>query len=85
MEKFFTSILAPLKFIIEQPLYISLNQLNLVQVGGITVSFYLLFDLINFYKLNYSTLNSDNTNTIFAFCTAIFATIWVSLNSIKKP
>ena len=73
-----------LGFIIKEPVYKSFQYLCVIQIAGIAISFYLLFDLINFYKSNVANLNPDNVNAIFAFCSAIFATIWVNINSIHK-
>lgn len=71
-------------FIYDQPIYVTLRLLCVIQVVGIAISFYIMFDLISFYKSNLKDLDSNNVQTIFAFCGTIFATIWVSLNSITN-
>jgi hypothetical protein len=71
-------------FIYDQPIYITLRQLCVVQITGIAISFYIMFDLLHFYKSNLLSLDSENVMTIFAFCGTVFATIWTSLNSIGK-
>ncbi len=84
IAKFIYKYTKPFHFIIEQPLYITLSQLCIIQIIGVIVSFYMMFDLLAFYKTNIKELDGNNVTAIFAFNGTIFATIWVSLNSIYK-
>ena len=69
-------------FIFSQPLHITIRQLRLFQLGAMIFSFYLLWDLMEWYMANADLSQGDAA--FLAFAGALIGAIWKAISSMNE-
>lgn len=70
-------------FMFNQPIHKTLRDMRVIQIFSIAFSFWLLYDLISWYK-QVADLSVNGDAAFLAFAGALVGTIWKAVSSINE-